>query len=257
MLSSFVVNPLDFTGAYSKSSKPTNTRTNTNPKGAAPSSSPDPQSIIARTALSLEYASLRHQNHCPLGMYVVPSSDLFVWDAVLFVHQGYYAGAVLRFRLTFPNDYPDKMPTIQFVTDIFHPLIDPKGYFNLGAHFRPWKPKEHHIYHVLYHIKAAFKKYRLDQFKEADTWNKEAYRYCYLLIHVVRRYHESTSSFSALATQSSQLTRSEPALYDKDHPSFTGQPGDGLAFQKLSPEKLREYRQKFGLREWVDEPNES
>ncbi len=52
---------------------------------------------------------------------------------------GYYAGAILRFRLTFPDDYPDKIPTVQFVTDIFHPLIDQKGYFNLAAHIRPWK----------------------------------------------------------------------------------------------------------------------
>lgn len=73
----------------------------------------------------------------------------------------------------------------------------------------------------------------------------------------LNRYHESTSSFSALATQSSQLTRSESALYDKDNPSFTGQLIGGLTFQKLPPEKLREYRQKLGLREWTDEPNES
>jgi len=178
----------------------------------------------------------------------VPSPDsLFAWDAVLFVHQGYYAGAILRFRLTFPDDYPDKIPAVQFVTDIFHPLIDQNGYFNLAAHLRPWKPKEHHVYDVLYHVKAAFKKYRLDKYKEGDAWNKEAYRL----------YHESTSSFSALATQSSQLTRSESALYDKDHPSLMGQPIEGFTFEKLSPEKLSEYRQKLGLREWVDEPNES
>jgi hypothetical protein len=70
------------------------------------------------------------------------------------------------------------------------------------------------------------------------------------------RYHDSTSSFSALATQSSQLTRSESALYDRDHPSFTGQATEGLTFQKLSAAKLREYRQKLGLRQWVDDGNE-
>ncbi|KAF5363678.1 hypothetical protein D9756_000645 [Leucocoprinus leucothites] len=242
MLGSFVANPLLAT--QSRTSKGTNnslTATSTiNPSKA------DAPSIVARTALSLEYASLRHADHCPLGIYVVPSPEnLFVWDAVLFVHQGYYAGAVLRFRLNFPSDYPDRIPTVQFVTDIFHPLIDQGGYFNLSSHFRPWKPKEHHVYNILYDIKAAFKKYRLDQIKEADAWNKEAYR-----------YHESTSSFSALATQSSQLTRSESALFDKDHPSFAGRVTEGLGFQKLSSEKLREYRQRLGLREWADEPSE-
>lgn len=50
---------------------------------------PDSISPVARTAVSLEYASLRHGQHCPLGMYVVPSpQNLLVWDAVLFIHQG-------------------------------------------------------------------------------------------------------------------------------------------------------------------------
>lgn len=51
--------------------------------------SPPQENILARTAITLEYASLRNAGHCPLGMYVVPSSsDLFKWDAVFFVHQG-------------------------------------------------------------------------------------------------------------------------------------------------------------------------
>ncbi|KXN90247.1 hypothetical protein AN958_04038 [Leucoagaricus sp. SymC.cos] len=244
MLGSFVPNPL--LAAPARAGRANNTSASSGNTSSKTNSSPTTQSIIARTALSLEYAFLRHSDHCPLGMYVVPSPEnLFVWDAVLFVHQGYYAGAVLRFRLTFPDDYPDKIPTVQFITDIFHPLIDQKGFYNLSVHFRPWKPKEHHVYNILYDVKAAFKKYRLDQTKEVDAWNKEAYS-----------YHESTSSFSALATQSSQLTRSESALYDQDHPSFTGQATDGLLFQKLTQDKLGEYRQKLGLREWIDEPNE-
>lgn len=44
---------------------------------------------LTRTAVSLEYASLRHAGHCPLGMYIIPSPDnLLVWDAIFFVHQG-------------------------------------------------------------------------------------------------------------------------------------------------------------------------
>ena len=48
-----------------------------------------PPSTLARTTIALEYASLRHAGHCPLGMYVTPSAEyLTVWDAVFFVHQG-------------------------------------------------------------------------------------------------------------------------------------------------------------------------
>ena len=49
----------------------------------------DSAGLTTRTAVSLEYASLRHAQHCPLGMYVVPSAEnLLVWDAALFIHQG-------------------------------------------------------------------------------------------------------------------------------------------------------------------------
>lgn len=249
MLSSFVTNP-PLLGTQSSSSKSDHgpTATSSITTTSKTNSSSRTQSIVAWTAISLEYASLRHANHCPLGIYVVPSSEnLLIWDAVLFVHRGYYTGAVLRFRLTFPDDYPERIPTVQFVTDIFHPLIDQKGHFNLSSHLRPWKPKEHHVFNILYDIKAAFKINRLDQIKEADAWNKEAYRL----------YHESMPSFSVLAIQSSQLTRSESALFDKDHPSVTGKATEGLTFQKLSSDRLYEYRQKLGLREWVDEPSKS
>lgn len=115
-------------------------------------------SVVTRTAVSLEYASIRHHGHCPLGMYVMPSvENLLVWDAVFFVHQGmvlrqnehtqnvdrvvgYYADAILKFRISFPSTYPDKQPSVHFVTDVFHPLIDNKtGTFNMASRFRPWR----------------------------------------------------------------------------------------------------------------------
>jgi hypothetical protein len=56
---------------------------------SVPSTKDSVLSPIARTAVSLEYAGLRYKDHCPLGMYVVPSTeDLLVWDGVFFVHQG-------------------------------------------------------------------------------------------------------------------------------------------------------------------------
>ncbi|OCH90970.1 UBC-like protein [Obba rivulosa] len=198
---------------------------------------------LTRTAVSLEYASLRHAGHCPLGMYITPSvNDLLVWDAVFFVHQGYYTDSILRFRLTFPPNYPERPPVVQFLTDVFHPLISQQdGTFNLAPHFKPWKPKEHHVFDVLHWVKAAFKKQALDSVKEADCLNKEAYR-----------YHDSTSSFAALATQSSMLSQSASALFDKDHPSMAGKSSHGITFRELKPEQLSALRTKFGLREWED-----
>ena len=59
---------------------------------AAPARGSIPDAVasqLTRTAVSLEYASLCHSGHCPLGMYIVPSiEDLLVWDGVFFVHRG-------------------------------------------------------------------------------------------------------------------------------------------------------------------------
>jgi len=199
---------------------------------------------LARTAVALEYASLRHAGHCPLGMYVMPSPDnLLVWDAVFFVHQGYYADSILKFRLTFPTNYPDRPPAVQFITDVFHPLISQQdGSFNLAPRFRPWRPKEHHIFDVLHWIKAAFKKHALDEIRDVDCFNKEAYRL----------YHDTTSSFAALATQSSVLSQSASALFDRDHPSMAGKGSHSIQFRELEPEQLQALRTRIGLKEWDD-----
>lgn len=107
---------------------------------------------------------------------------------------GYYADSILKFRLAFPANYPDSPPAVDFVTDIFHPLISSTGSFNLAPRFKPWRcvatalenrtsfmtqfrPKEHHVFDVLHWVKAAFKKHALDSFQESDCFNKEAFRY--------------------------------------------------------------------------------
>ena len=86
MLGSFVTNSLfgtqPWSGRSNHGSAAASSTTTTNASSEA-------QSIVACTTISLEYASLRHANHCPLGIYVIPSPvNLFIWDVVLFVHQG-------------------------------------------------------------------------------------------------------------------------------------------------------------------------
>lgn len=71
---------------------------------------PPPVPALTRTAVSLEYASLRHTGHCPLGMYVTPSPDnLMVWDAVFFVHQG--SPAALVPSVAIAHSVQDTTPT--------------------------------------------------------------------------------------------------------------------------------------------------
>ncbi|PPQ73547.1 hypothetical protein CVT26_010357 [Gymnopilus dilepis] len=200
-------------------------------------------SILARTAVSLEYASLRNSGHCPLGIYTVPtSSNILVWDAVFFVHQGYYADSILKFRITFPNNYPESAPAVDFVTDVFHPLISQTGSFNLSPRFRPWRPREHHVFDILHWVKVAFKKHALDQFQESDCFNKEAYR-----------YHESTQSFAALARQSASLSQSESALFETSHPSRPASVASEITFRKMNSGDLAQLRSKLGLAPWQDD----
>ncbi|PVG02692.1 UBC-like protein [Serendipita vermifera] len=199
-------------------------------------------SAATLSAISFEYASVRHPSHCPLGIYVQPSSSsLLVWDGVFFVHKGYYSGAILKFRLSFPSNYPEKAPQVHFVTDVFHPLVSQRdGLFSLTPRIPTWRPREHHVFDVLFWLKSAFKQHALDQLKEKDCLNKEAYR-----------YRESTASFSALANQSSLLSQSDHALYDQDYPSLTGKRQQGFLFQEAKPEVLQSLREQLGLKEWA------
>ncbi|KAG6336610.1 hypothetical protein ID866_2486 [Astraeus odoratus] len=137
--------------------------------------SPNP---VTHAAISTEYSSLRYSKHCPSGMYITPTADnIFVWDAVLFIHKGYYAGSVLKFTMSFPDKYPDKPPTVRFLTDVFHPLVETQtGLLNLMARFRPWRPKEHRLHDILHFVKAMFKGQALERINELDVVNKEAFK---------------------------------------------------------------------------------
>ncbi|OAP59284.1 hypothetical protein AYL99_06582 [Fonsecaea erecta] len=46
---------------------------------------------------------------------------------------GPYAGAILRFHISFPDTYPDRPPLIIFSTDVFHPLIVPLTTYTFSA----------------------------------------------------------------------------------------------------------------------------
>ncbi|VBB83884.1 Putative protein of unknown function [Podospora comata] len=84
---------------------------------------------IKRANLIAEFTALKH---CPPPGIIVslppsPHSPDYptLWSGVLFVRKGPYATAILRFQISFPDDYPDSAPLVTFSTDIFHPLISP------------------------------------------------------------------------------------------------------------------------------------
>ncbi|PAV22916.1 UBC [Pyrrhoderma noxium] len=106
----------------------------------------DAERLLATSEVAMEYAALKNDDHCPKGMYIIPSVDsILSWDGVIFVHKGYYADSILKFRIRFPFTYPNRPPNVTFVTDVFHPLIsNDDGTLNISPRFSPWRPKQDH-----------------------------------------------------------------------------------------------------------------
>ncbi|KAF8609618.1 UBC-like protein, partial [Ceratobasidium sp. AG-I] len=185
-------------------------------------------------------ASLENRGHCPQGIYVVPSKrSMRLWEGMLFVHQGYYASAIFQFKITFPSDYPTRAPVVQFITEVYHPLVSTKdGTLALTPRIPTWSSYEHNVFHVLRWIKSAFKKQALDELTEAPCLNKEAFR----------MYQDSTASFASLAAQSASLSQSSSALYGdgstkSDDPSV-------LRFSRTNDAELEKLRSELGLSLW-------
>ncbi|KAI7872959.1 ubiquitin-conjugating enzyme/RWD-like protein [Spinellus fusiger] len=152
-----------------------------------------------------EFINLRNPKHCPLGVYVMPSSDnLNVWYGVIFVHKGFYRSGVFKFRITIPENYPNLPPSVTFLTDMFHPLVDVRGNMSLSQQFPTWKPYQDYILHVLHYIKNSFKKVVLDSLVDKHCLNKEAYR----------MYRADTGVFVKLTQQCAQLSITESYLFD-------------------------------------------
>ncbi|KAI2629434.1 ubiquitin-conjugating enzyme [Xylaria nigripes] len=79
---------------------------------------------LRRQHLLAEFTGLKQA--CPDGVYVgIAPGDPSLWSGVIFVRDGPYAPAVMRFQISFPESYPKLPPLVTFSTDMFHPLITP------------------------------------------------------------------------------------------------------------------------------------
>ncbi|KAI9731634.1 MAG: hypothetical protein M1818_007764 [Claussenomyces sp. TS43310] len=79
---------------------------------------------MLKQRLLVEFSGLQHA--CPQGVFMsLAPGDAALWSGVIFVREGPYAPAILRFQVSFPPEYPSLPPLVTFYTDIFHPLITP------------------------------------------------------------------------------------------------------------------------------------
>lgn len=110
------------------------------------------QQLLQQFSVLLEYEKL--QDFAPPGMYVMPSLDsALTWHGTIFVRQGFYRGGVFKFRLTLPEDYPELPPELFFVSDVFHPMVEPKtGRIDIGAVFPEWRAGRDYASFVLPHL---------------------------------------------------------------------------------------------------------
>ena len=104
------------------------------------------------------------------------SSGDVVWYGVVFVHKGYYRSGVFKFRMTIPENYPNHPPSVTFLTEMFHPLVDTQGNLSLSQQFATWRPYQDYLFHVLHYVKNIFKRVVLDGLVDKHCPHKEAYR---------------------------------------------------------------------------------
>jgi len=110
-------------------------------------------------SLMAEYQMLQKQK-LP-GIYVMPSAKSPLrWNGVMFIRQGIYEGAVLRFSLDIPNNFPDgECPKVLFTPPIYHPVIHPlTGQLDITRAFHKWKRNFHHLWQVLMYARRVFMK---------------------------------------------------------------------------------------------------
>lgn len=91
-------------------------------------------------------------------LYVIQSEhDPLLWFGMLFVDSGIYMGAVIRFNMVIPMNYPNSScPKIFFDPIPYHPLIDPDtGQLDTKIAFNDWHSTTHKLHQLLYFVKRV------------------------------------------------------------------------------------------------------
>ncbi|CBY20184.1 unnamed protein product [Oikopleura dioica] len=119
------------------------------------------QEFLVEYELLSEYQLLQ-KNGPHTGVYIVPSAkSTLIWFGVIFVRSGYYSGAVFKFRIHIPHDFPhnEKPPFVAFDPPIFHPLVDQRtGELEFNKFIPKWKRHKDRIWHVVPWMRRIFLK---------------------------------------------------------------------------------------------------
>ncbi len=133
------------------------------PTPHCPNFQPTPSTVEREQAmrdykLSIEYKHLKQ--HCPGGVYLVPShDDIRLFHGVIFVRRGAFTNGIFKFTLQCPPNYNDvnTHPTVQFSSYVYNPHVHPDtGMVDLPMAFPTWNPSKHFLVTVLTYLKRIF-----------------------------------------------------------------------------------------------------
>lgn len=116
----------------------------------------------------MEFKQLKTK--APTGVYVMPTPDCVrEWHGVIFLRASFYRGAVFKFTISIPDQYPKVLPKVVFKSDVFNPLVDPKsGELDLSLEFPSSRGEVESglLVLVLAYIKRIF--YRKEDWQPVD-----------------------------------------------------------------------------------------
>lgn len=108
--------------------------------------------------LSIEYKHLKQ--HCPGGVYLVPSlDDLRLFHGVIFVRRGAFTNGIFKFTLRCPLAYNDigTHPTVSFASYVYNPHVHREtGEVDVPVAYPRWDPSKHFLVTILTYVKRIF-----------------------------------------------------------------------------------------------------
>lgn len=98
----------------------------------------------SRSSLNVHSVSLfaRLQEDPPTGVSGAPTdNNIMIWNAVIFgPHDTPFEDGTFKLTIEFTEEYPNKPPTVRFVSKMFHPNVYADGGICLDILQNRWSP---------------------------------------------------------------------------------------------------------------------